>query len=129
MKRTLSIVCAITVLSSNLCTAAADPCDQDDASCLRLKLLDAHDELASLGKILGLKDHQIRLLQEGQDLILGQRNLAQSALQSMTQAASQLKPHWYEHPILWLGIGVVLGIGLTVLAGWAIGQAALRLQL
>jgi hypothetical protein len=93
-----------------------------------LSLLNAQDEVVSLGRRLGLKDQQIKLLQAGQQLVLEQRDLAQAALQSMTAAASGMRTRWYEHPSLWLGIGVVSGVLLTVLAGLAIGQAALVLQ-
>ena len=33
-----------------------------------------------------------------------------------------LPPAWYESNEPWLGVGVVIGIGLTAIAGYAIGQ-------
>ena len=34
-----------------------------------------------------------------------------------------MPPAWYESQELWLAIGIIAGIGLTVSAGYAIGQA------
>lgn len=129
IRKTLCVVCAITVLSSSEPRiAVADQCAVTDLPCFQLELLDSLDTIASLNKRLVLKDREISLAQQGQDLLLQQRNLAQEALKSLSSAAASLAPHWYEHPALWLSMGIVGGILLTVLAGLAIGQAALALR-
>ncbi len=107
-------------LSIILTAQVSTVCDVDDAVCLRRELLRKADEVDHLKVELVHKDRLLEIT--NQENNINSSNLA--ALRKDALNISKLGPRWYESPQLWLGIGVFAGIGLTVLSGWAIGQAA-----
>lgn len=97
-------------------------CNVADLPCLHRVLLDKNDEVLSLGRRLGFREQEIKVLQDALNIIVEQRDLAAASTNSLLKAANNLIPHWYDSPLLWFAVGTLSGILLTVLAGWAIGQ-------
>lgn len=132
--KTLLLVCVLTAsLSPNLAHSAEVPvvaitrsCAHDDLVCFRLLLLDKQDEVVSLGKQLGFRENQVKLLEESVQLVTDQRNLMASSLKTLSDSASKLIPHWYQSPVLWAIVGFVAGVGVAVLTVWGVGQALLH---
>ncbi len=99
-------------------------CEKDDLYCYKRLALDRGEQLESLARELGFanqlvasKEQTIRTL----DLALSAMKEGVDATKPALKAAER---HWYEAPVLWLGAGVLFGIGLACLSVWAIGQAA-----
>ncbi len=78
--------------------------------------------MASLGRQLGLSNQKIAILDESVKLIAEQRDLSLAAQHQLQEALKKVQPRWYEHPVLWLGIGATLMLGSVLLIGYAMGQ-------
>lgn len=120
-------VCVLTALSSHNRVfaaeiATAEACGETDLVCIRLVLLQKQDEVLSLGKRIGLVNHQVELLKQTVDMVREQLVIALDSNKTLLEAANKLVPHWYESPWLWFGIGVFIGGGLVVLTAFAVSQ-------
>jgi hypothetical protein len=116
----LLTVFASAVLSSKPAWAS---CAEGDLPCLRLRLLNAEEDndrlklqLEGMDKLFKISEEQLRILTE-QNTALGKA--AQAALAS----AQSVLPKWYEHPMFWGSIGLVLGVILTVTVGVVVSRA------
>lgn len=90
---------------------------------MKIRLDQAHNEIDRLGNELGLERKRTELYKEETLILLEQNGELRAAAQRLV-ATIDSRRSWYEHPGLWIGAGVLLGVGLTVLSAWAIGQAA-----
>lgn len=124
MKRLL-LGCALTVSFVKVSTgnvyasatpgiAVAQPCDVADLACLRRVLLQKQDEVTSLGRQLGLRDEQVKLLENSIQVVTEQRDAALSTNQTLLKAADKLSPKWYDSPYLWLFAGFFVGAGAAI---------------
>lgn len=115
------VVCALAVSLSSTAVMAAEPCEAEDAACLRRLVLEQAETIDSLR-------HQLKLQQDLNAIITRQNDILQlqnadlyAALEKSMKLTSR---GWYEHPALWTTVGVFVGVGCTALGAWAIGQAA-----
>ncbi len=131
----LLLVCVSTALlslSPNYVAGAvslptvADSCGEDDLDCFRRVLLDKQDEVISLGKRIGLGEERVKLLEQAVKLVTEQRDLSNSSVLTLSEAAGKLVPHWYSSPVLWAIVGFVSGVVVTVLTVWGVSQALAR---
>lgn len=120
--RMLLIVCVNGALSSNS-SAAGAPCDADDLPCIRRKLDLAEDDKERLKLQLEGKDKIIALSEAQLKIALEQNRSLQQAAEAALAAASKAGPKWYEHPALWVTVGLVVGTVVTVSVGAVVSRS------
>jgi hypothetical protein len=111
------------LLSFALTTGGLKPlpvCEEDDLTCLRRSLFVRATEAESLAIELAAKDRLVMTLQEENTI----KTASLEALRGEAGRITALRIQWFESPTFLIPVGVVTGVLLTVLAGWAIGQAA-----
>lgn len=101
--------------------ATSAPCADTDLPCVKRLLLEKTEEALSLGRELGLTQKQAEILTK-------QVTALESALNVSAQALEANRARWYRSPELWLGVGVIVGISLTVLAAWAVVQVGAHVR-
>ncbi len=121
MIRLLSVF-VLTAFLSNTLHAATPPCGVDDIACIRLQLLQKADEAASLAKELGLSRQHEQILNKTIEVLKSDNATLAAVIKPASDALKISQRTWYEHPGLWLSIGVFGGIMLTILAVWGVGQ-------
>ncbi len=99
-------------------------CAESDLPCFRRGFLERGQQLDSLARELGLNDQLIANQAEQIKLQAGTIDAQKRALDVAKPALAAGGRSAFEAPALWLGLGVVLGIGLTVLSAWALSQVA-----
>ena len=89
-----------------------------------LKLL--REKIQLLDVKLELKDQHLELLREDlkiTDNISEKWKVAFSEQVKLTQICEKEKNAWYRNPLLWGGVGFVVGIGVTIGIGYALAGA------
>lgn len=118
----LLTVFANAVLSSSK-PAWAVGCVESDLPCLRLRLLNAEEDNDRLKLQLEGKDKLIKISEEQLRILTEQNQTLGKTAQSALAAAQVVLPKWYEHPLFWGGIGLLLGVALTVTVGVVVSRA------
>lgn len=126
---TLRIIASflIATLTSGYVSAASsnnDPCAATDLRCIKIALDRSADEIDRLSKELALQTKRGELFKEESQLLREQVVDLQGVNKFALEAAKGAQRAWFEHPLLWAGGGVLVGIGLTCLGAWAVGQVA-----
>ncbi len=92
--------------------AGVEPCGETDLACVLRSLQQRALEVESLTKQLALSKQQYASAQE---LIEVWRSQAQVARDAAKDAMSSLKPMaWYQSPVLWVSVGLTIGVALAI---------------
>jgi len=84
------------------------------------------EKLALIDTKLELKDQQLELLREDIKVtedISDQWQIAFKEQAKLTQMCEEEKNAWYKSPLLWGGVGLVVGVGITIGIGYALAGA------
>ena len=102
--------------------AVTHACGEFDLVCIRRLLLEKQDEVLSMALRLGLREKQVKLLEDAAQLSREQLLVALGSNKTLLEASLKIASHWWDSKILWFGIGVFLGGGLVVLTSFAVAQ-------
>lgn len=117
------LICFVSAVISSNATAAPLACDSEDLPCIRRLLLNSEEVNDQLKLQLDGKDKLIKLSEEQLQILTTQNQaLGKAASQALAVAQGQLRP-WYESPVLWTGIGLVVGVVLTVAVGAVVARS------
>ncbi len=113
-----------TSLSSQALAAPVPvaPCAETDLHCV-LRLLDQkNEETKSWARENGLLKDHVATLTKVNDLLQADNAALHGAAQSAMDAIKGNQRSWYEAPSFLVPVGVVLGVGLTVLAVYGVAE-------
>lgn len=116
------LICFVSAVLSSDAKAAGAPCPEADLPCLRLRLLNAEEGNDRLKLQLEGKDIILKISEEQLSILSAQNQAFAKAATGALAAANQQLRLWYESPVLWAGIGVLLGTVLTVLVGVVVSR-------
>ncbi len=107
----------LALLFSNSVAASSsskEPCDEDNLECLHKLVLDQAIQIEGLGEKLAIILERVKT---SEDLIKVYKEATKDAMAALRPAA------WYQSPVLWLSMGVVVAGTLVVALVYVLAPA------